>query len=106
VEASFGPGALDHPPHRPTQRQWLWPRGRCAPADTTGHLSFTPPAKRALERAQREATALADKHIGAEHLLLGLLDPAGNMAVDVLQHLSTKPDDLRTRVLDNLGRAA
>jgi len=83
-----------------------WRRGRCEHPDLTGHLAFTPRAKRALERAQREAVALSDRHIGVEHLLLGLLDPRSNMAVELLRHLDTNPDAVRSRVLADLGKAA
>jgi ATP-dependent Clp protease ATP-binding subunit ClpA len=81
VDASFGPGALDYPwlglnvPRQPPRRQRRWRRRRCEQADVTGHLPVMPRAKRALERARREALALGDQHIGVEHLLLGLLDP-------------------------------
>jgi ATP-dependent Clp protease ATP-binding subunit ClpA len=106
AEASFGPGALDYPP-RLRARHWLrWRRGQCATRDMTGYLPFMPRAKRALERAQREAVARGDRHIGVEHVLLGLLDPKSNMAVELLRHLGADPEDVRTRVLANLGEAA
>jgi ATP-dependent Clp protease ATP-binding subunit ClpA len=38
-----------------------------------GHIPFTPTAKAALERALREALRLKDKHIGSEHVLLGVV---------------------------------
>jgi len=38
-----------------------------------GHIPFTPTAKTALERALREALRLKDKHIGSEHVLLGVI---------------------------------
>jgi ATP-dependent Clp protease ATP-binding subunit ClpA len=65
-----------------------------------------PRAKRALERARREALALGDQHIGVEHVLLGLLDPKNNMAVELLRRLDTDPDVIRVRVLADLGKAA
>jgi ATP-dependent Clp protease ATP-binding subunit ClpA len=105
VEASFGPGALDHVPHRrPHPRPWR--RGRCEPAAVSGQLPFMPRAKRALERAQREAATLGDRDIGVEHLLLGLLDPRSNMAVELLRHLGVNPELVRARVLADLGKAA
>jgi ATP-dependent Clp protease ATP-binding subunit ClpA len=106
VEASFGPGALDHPPRPRARRRRPRRRSRCEPAAATGHLVFMPRAKRALERAQREAIALGDRHIGAEHLLLGLLDPKSNMAVELLRHLGAEPEVVRTRVVAELGKAA
>jgi len=65
-----------------------------------------PRAKRALERAQREALALGNQHIGVEHVLLGLLDPKTNRAVELLRHLNTDPEIIRIRVLADLGKAA
>ncbi len=112
VEASFGPGALDYPwlsqnvSRQQARRRRPWRRRRCEQPDVTGHLPFMPRAKRALERAQREALALGDQYIGVEHVLLGLLDPKGNMAVELLRHLDTDPEIIRTRVLANLGKAA
>src|SRR5688572_11024712 len=38
----------------------------------SGHIPFTPRAKKALEHALREALQLGDHFIGTEHLLLGL----------------------------------
>ncbi len=112
VEASFGPGALDNPwlslnaPRRQPRRRRPWRRPRCEQADATGHLPFMPRAKRALERAQREALALGDEYIGVEHVLLGLLDPKSNTAVELLRHLDTDPEVIRIRVLADLGKAA
>jgi ATP-dependent Clp protease ATP-binding subunit ClpA len=112
VEASFGPGALDYPSlslnvSRPEpRRRRPWRRRRCEQPDVTGHLPFMPRAKRALERARREAIALGDQYVGVEHVLLGLLDPKGNMAVELLRRLDADPEVIRTRVLADLGKAA
>ena len=38
-----------------------------------GHIPFTASAKAALERALRDALRLADRHIGSEHVLLGVV---------------------------------
>jgi ATP-dependent Clp protease ATP-binding subunit ClpA len=107
VDASFGPGALDYPV-RSRARRWLpWRRGQCvATRDVIGYLPFMPRAKRALERAGREAVARGDGHIGVEHVLLGLLDPKGNLAVELLRHLGPDAEVVRTRVLADLGKAA
>lgn len=106
VEAAFGPGALDQPPPCRARHRLHWRRGRCEPASGAGHLPFMPRAKRALERSLREALALGHRHIGVEHLLLGLLDPKGNMAVELLRHLGADPEAVRARVLHGLGEAA
>jgi ATP-dependent Clp protease ATP-binding subunit ClpA len=65
-----------------------------------------PRAKRALERAQREALALGDQYIRVAHVLLGLLDPKSNTVVELLRHLDMDPEVIRTRVLADLGKAA
>jgi ATP-dependent Clp protease ATP-binding subunit ClpC len=44
--------------------------GKQAP---TGHIPFTPPAKKVLELSLREALALKKEYIGTEHILLGLV---------------------------------
>jgi ATP-dependent Clp protease ATP-binding subunit ClpA len=65
-----------------------------------------PRAKRVLERSLREALNLGDRHIGVEHIVLGLLDPDGNTAIELLRHLEVDPDAVRAFVLDSLGKAA
>jgi ATP-dependent Clp protease ATP-binding subunit ClpA len=105
VEASFGPGALDHPPRPGGRRRLRWRRARCEP-QVTGHLRFMPRAKRALERALRDALALGDTRVGVERILLGLLDPKGNMAVELLRHLGVESEAVRVHVLADLGKAA
>ncbi len=106
VEAAFGPGALDRPLPCRARHRLRWRRGRCEPASRAGHLPFMPRAKRALERSLREALALGHRHIGVDHILLGLLDPKGNMAVELLRHLGADPEAVRARVLHRLGEAA
>jgi ATP-dependent Clp protease ATP-binding subunit ClpA len=112
VDASFGPGALDDPgfglnvPRQPPRRRRRWRRRRCEPTDVTSQVPFMPRAKRALERARREALALGDQYIGVEHVLLGLLDPKSNTAVELLRRLDTDPQVIRVRVLADLGKAA
>ncbi len=106
AEASFGSGALDDLPRRRMRRRRPWRRGRCEDPHLTGHLPVMPRAKRALVRAQREAAALGNRHIGVEHLLLGLLDPQSNMAVELLRHLGANPEVIRTHVIADLGKAA
>lgn len=62
AEESFGPGALDRT--APRRGRWF-----------AGHLPFEKTSKKALELALREALRLGDRHIGTEHLVLGLLHP-------------------------------
>jgi ATP-dependent Clp protease ATP-binding subunit ClpA len=107
VEDSFGHGALDEQPVR--RRRGLFRRRgpRCdEQGRLTGHIPFSPRAKRALEHALREALALGDRHIGVEHITLGLLDTRGNAAVEVLGRLGVEPATARQQILGDLGKAA
>jgi ATP-dependent Clp protease ATP-binding subunit ClpA len=60
---------------------------------------FSRAAKRALEQSLREAQALGDRFIGAEHVLLGLLadERAGSLAL--VRELGADPEKLRAAVL-------
>ena len=62
--------------------------GKQAP---TGHIPFTPPAKKILELSLREALALNKEYIGTEHILLGLVregDGAGAQILDATAPLA------------------
>jgi Clp amino terminal domain, pathogenicity island component len=60
--------------------------------------SFTRAAKRVLEQSLREAQALGDNYIGAEHILLGLLADQRAGAVAIVRELGADPDALRAAV--------
>jgi ATP-dependent Clp protease ATP-binding subunit ClpA len=65
----------------------------------TGHIPFTPRAKKTLELSLREALALHHNYIGTEHILLGLIREGEGVAAQVL----SKHADLltiRSSVLD------
>jgi ATP-dependent Clp protease ATP-binding subunit ClpA len=104
VEASFGVGALDVPPRRPRGRLPWRRHEACEPV--RGHIAFTPRAKKALELALREALALKDRHIGVEHLLLGILRFKDNAAVQLLEERGVSPEAVRAALLAELGKAA
>jgi Clp amino terminal domain, pathogenicity island component/UvrB/uvrC motif len=74
-------------------------RGQSEPS---GHIPFTPPAKKSLELSLREALQLGDGYIGTGHLLLGLLHQGDNMAVKLLGELGTDLSGLRVRVIQEL----
>ncbi len=57
-------------------------RGEAAP---TGHIPFTPRAKKVLELSLREALQLGHNYIGTEHILLGLIREGEGVAAQVLQ---------------------
>jgi ATP-dependent Clp protease ATP-binding subunit ClpA len=67
----------------------------------TGHIPFTPRAKKVLELALREALQLHHNYIGTEHLLLGLIREDEGVAVQIMR---THADllALRAAVLDRV----
>ena len=69
----------------------------------SGHIPFTPRAKKVLEMALREAIHLGDNFIGTEHLLLGLLREGQGVAVEVLQNSGADLRRLREHVTDLAG---
>lgn len=66
----------------------------------TGHIPFTPRAKRVLELALREALELKQGYIRPEHVLLGLIRERKGVGAQVLERLGGPLPDLRERVLD------
>lgn len=63
-----------------------------------GH--FTDSAIKVLKLAQYEAQHLKHRHVGTEHILLGLLREGGNIASDALQSLGINLYTVRQRVHD------
>ena len=70
-----------------------------------GTLSRTEHAQHALNDAVREARALKHKHIGTEHLLLGLLYEKECIATEVLANLNLRLNDIRNDVLHFVQRS-
>ncbi len=85
VEEAFGPGALERA--RP---------GRCG-------SPMMPRLKESLERAAREA---GRGLIETDHLLLGMLNVRGALAVETLRALGVRPDAVRGSVLAYRARAS
>ncbi len=99
VEAQFGRPAA---PCR--RRPWLRRRRRnCEPG--AGYIQFTPRAKKCLELSLREALALRHKHIGPEHILLGLTGVKDSVAAAILAELGVSTDALRTETLNRHRKA-
>jgi ATP-dependent Clp protease ATP-binding subunit ClpA len=71
-------------------------RGKKAPS---GHIPFTPQAKKVMELSLREALHLGDNHIGPEHILLGLLREGEGVAVQMLPPLCVDLNRLRQQVI-------
>ena len=75
-------------------------------AETSGgHLTFTGPAKKALELTAREALRLGHDYIGTEHLLLGVLGVDDAPAVRTLTDLGIAKEAVETEI-DRLLPAA
>ena len=88
VEASFGPGALDRP--------------RSGPQEPTGHIPFTPRAKKVLELSLREAIAMKSKSIADGHIALGLLREGEGLAMKVLADRGVDTVQLRRDLTEAL----
>src|SRR5258708_25097652 len=70
----------------------------------SGHIPFTPRAKKTLELSLREALQLHHNYIGTEHILLGLIREGEGVAAQVLkQHADLTA--IRAAVLDLLPAA-
>jgi Clp amino terminal domain, pathogenicity island component len=76
-------------------------QGASAPREpVSGHIPFTPQAKRTLELALREALQLGHDYIGTGHILLGLVrDPACRGAC-ILLELGADQAAIRERVIE------
>jgi ATP-dependent Clp protease ATP-binding subunit ClpC len=66
---------------------------------TSGHIPFTPQAKRVLELALRESVQLGHDYIGTEHLLLGLVREGEGPAAQVLQQRGIELNAVRQEVI-------
>ncbi|MHB8780270.1 MAG: ATP-dependent Clp protease ATP-binding subunit [Candidatus Geothermincolia bacterium] len=74
-------------------------RGSSAPS---GHIPFTPRAKKVLELSLREALQLGHNYIGTEHILLGLIREGEGVAAQVLAKLGADLDRVRSQVVQLL----
>lgn len=75
-------------------------QGQQAP---TGHIPFTPRAKKVLEFSMREALQLNHPYIGTEHILLGLIREGEGVAAQVLIKLGADLNRVRSTVLQLLS---
>ncbi len=69
----------------------------------TGHIPFTPRAKKVLELALREALQLGHNYIGTEHILLGLIREGEGVAAQVLGQADAGLQKIRQTVLTELS---
>ena len=75
-------------------------QGQEAPS---GHIPFTPRAKKVLELSLREALDIGHNYIGTEHILLGLIREGDGVAAQVLVSLGADLDRVRREVIDLLA---
>jgi ATP-dependent Clp protease ATP-binding subunit ClpA len=129
IEAAFGPDALTRPlPAACRSRRPAWGKGPLAeltrrrrarrnaplptgpfrqhPASPSGHIPFTPRAKKSLELSLREAKALHDNYIGVQHLTLALLALNDGMVPVILSALDASAASLRAAVLARYRKAS
>ena len=74
-------------------------QGQQAPS---GHIPFTPRAKKVLELSLREALQLGHNYIGTEHILLGLIREGEGVAAQVLVKLGADLSKVRNQVIQLL----
>jgi ATP-dependent Clp protease ATP-binding subunit ClpC len=75
-------------------------QGQAAP---TGHIPFTPRAKKVLELSLREALSLGHTYIGTEHILLGVIREGEGVGAQVLQRLGANLNRVRQVVTQLLA---
>src|ERR1700712_1673070 len=75
-------------------------QGQQAPS---GHIPFTPRAKKVLELSLREALQLGHNYIGTEHILLGLIREGEGVAAQVLHKLGADLNRVRQQVIQLLS---
>ena len=75
-------------------------QGQTAPS---GHIPFTPRAKKVLELSLREALQLGHNYIGTEHILLGLIREGEGVAAKVLEKLGADLSRVRQQVIQLLS---
>ena len=69
----------------------------------TGHIPFTPRAKKVMELSLREALQLGHNYLGTEHLLLGLLSEGEGVGAQVLTRFGADYARVREQVIQLLS---
>ncbi len=72
----------------------------------SGHIPFTPRAKKVLELSLREALQLSHNYIGTEHILLGLIREGEGVAAQVLVKVGGNLGVVRDKVIELIPAAA
>jgi ATP-dependent Clp protease ATP-binding subunit ClpA len=108
VEAAFGPGALTRPPqrhHRRRGHEWRRQR-RCPTGAPSGHIPFTPRAKKCLAAAVQESVARRDGYVGVEHLALALTAMTDGLAPRIFARIRIPTDQARAEIISRYRRAS
>lgn len=115
AEDAFGEGALDVPvgeeydavdaEHKPRRFRPFGRRGRPRGA-VPGHIPFAARSKKALELSLREALALKGRHIGTEHIMLGLLRTDDKVTTGLFDRLGIEPRTAHDAVIADVRKAA
>ena len=89
AEEAFGPGALERAARRRRIRRRgirvaFGDRACSGPLPAGAHVPFTPRSKKVLELSLREAVRLGHRHVGTEHILLGLAREGEGLAATYL----------------------
>ena len=77
--------------------------GRGKEAPPSGHIPFTPRAKKVLELSLRESLQLGHDYIGTEHILLGLIRESAGVAAQALVQLGADLSRVRQQVITLAG---
>jgi len=75
-------------------------RGQHTPS---GHIPFTPRAKKVMELSLRESRQLGHNYIGTEHILLGLISEGDGVAAQVLTSLGAEHDRVKEQATQLLA---
>jgi ATP-dependent Clp protease ATP-binding subunit ClpC len=70
----------------------------------SGHIPFTPRAKKVLELALREALSMGHNYIGTEHIALGIVAEGDGVAMQVIVAQGATGERVRQEVLAELGK--
>lgn len=72
---------------------------------TPTELRLTPRTKQAMELAVSEANRLGQSYVGTEHILAGILQEGGGMALRILENMDVSPDAIAQRLSEMMGNS-
>jgi ATP-dependent Clp protease ATP-binding subunit ClpA len=96
------PAALAAPAARPAPATGRYQAPGSLP---TGHIPFTPAAKRNLETALRECLAQHGIEIGAQHVALSVISTSSGLVPPIVSAAGSSVPALRTAILDRYRQA-